>query len=45
MAAIDAEQQFWLAEAALQSAFAGRPTGAVALDVAAARPAEAAGGH
>ncbi len=45
MAAIDAEQQFWLAEAALQSAFAGRPTGAVTLEVAAAKPADTAGGH
>ena len=45
MAAIDAEQQFWLAEASLQSAFAGRPVAAVTLGVAAAKPAEAAGGH
>jgi hypothetical protein len=27
MAAIDAEQQFWLADAALQSAIVGRPAG------------------
>jgi len=45
MAAIDAEQQFWLAEAALQSAFAGRPAASVALGVAATKPAEAAGGY
>jgi len=45
MAAIDAEQQFWLAEASLQSAFAGRPVEAVTRGMAAAKPGEAAGGH
>ena len=44
MAAIDAQQQYWLAEAALQSAIVGRPSG-VQLQGGAAKSSEAAGGH
>lgn len=44
MAAIEADQQFWLADAALQSAIAGRPM-AVAPGAPQGKPAEPAAGH
>ena len=44
MAAIEAEQQFWLADAALQSAIAGRPL-AVAPGLPQGKAAEPAAGH
>ncbi|MFM1907888.1 MAG: hypothetical protein RLZZ591_1565 [Pseudomonadota bacterium] len=44
MAAIDAEQQFWLADAALQASLIGRPTQA-ALSVTSGAPATGAAGH
>ncbi|MCM5680367.1 TolC family protein [Schlegelella sp. S2-27] len=44
MQAIDAQRDFWLADAALQSALIGRPAGSVALESPAAAPA-AAGAH
>lgn len=44
MSAIDAEQQFWLADAALQSSLAGRPVG-VKLEVSADKAAGSAADH
>lgn len=44
MAAINAEQQFWLAEAALQASLIGRPT-STALTVMTTAPSSAVGGH
>jgi outer membrane protein TolC len=44
MQAIEAQRDFWLADAALRSALIGRPAGSVALESPAAAPA-AAGAH
>lgn len=44
MQSIDAQRDFWLADAALQSVLIGRPAGGVAFQPGAAAPA-AAGGH
>jgi len=44
MAAINAEQQFWLADAALQASLIGRPT-STALTVMTTAPSSAVGGH
>lgn len=43
-AAIDAQQQFWLADAALQASLIGRPT-ATSLSVMSSAPSAAAAGH
>jgi outer membrane protein TolC len=44
--AIEAQRDFWLADAALQAALIGRPIGMASMDAAAAGPAPAAtGGH
>lgn len=45
LAAINAEQQFWLADAALQAALIGRPTSTTALTVTSTAPASGGGGH
>lgn len=44
-AAIDAQQQFWRADAALQATLIGRPSGASLSAVAGAAGADAGGGH
>ena len=44
VAAINAEQQFWLADAALQASLIGRPT-STALTVMTTAPSSASGGH
>ena len=44
-AAINAYQQFWLADAALAASMAGKPTSAVAMSVSSATSAGSAGGH
>ena len=44
VAAINAEQQFWLADAALQASLIGRPT-STALTVMTTAPSSAGGGH
>jgi outer membrane protein TolC len=44
MAAIDAEQQFWLADAALQAALIGRPT-STSLSMTSSAPAAGGAGH
>lgn len=44
-AAINAYQQFWLADAALAASMAGKPTSAGAMSVSSATSAGAAGGH
>lgn len=43
--AIDAQQQFWRAEAALQASLMGRPTGAALVGAASALGAESGSGH
>ena len=44
-AAINAYQQFWLADAALAASMAGKPTSAGAMSVSSASSAGSAGGH
>jgi outer membrane protein TolC len=44
MAAIDADQQFWLADAALQASVVGRPT-STSLAVTSGAPSSGGGGH
>ena len=43
-AALDAQQQFWLADAALQASVIGRPTNTT-LSVTSSAPSDAAAGH
>ncbi len=43
--AIDAQRDFWLADAALQAALIGRPTGSVAMEARPAASGGGAGGH
>jgi outer membrane protein TolC len=45
MQAIEAERDFWLADAALRSALVGRPLGGAAMEMKVAAPAAASGGH
>lgn len=45
VAAIQAEQQFWLADAALQASLMGRPTSSTPLSVTGAAPAAAGAAH
>jgi hypothetical protein len=45
MAALNAEQQFWLADAALQASLIGKPTSAGVAGSGGAAAAEAGAGH
>lgn len=45
MQAIDAERDFWLADAALRAAIVGRPMGGVAMEITSAPAAAGGGGH
>lgn len=45
MQAIEAERDFWLADAALRSAIIGRPLGGVAMEIRATPAAAGGGGH
>ena len=45
MQAIEAERDFWLADAALRASLVGRPLGAAAMEMKAPAAAAGAGGH